>query len=265
MTLDGPASPRGATCAQRLAPGRHSHVGETGAVTSPPGPQSAVVARLRGAVGLGLVPPPSATSVPAADLADPAVVAALVAARTPGRVEPRVAATVWWYSASAVLLTPSLAGLVTGIPLSARPGELTLAVGPGGLPVAATSSALGADPGAELRELLAAVIGALAEVSGMRARPLWAIATDALAGQLLTLGRVVGAVPAVTALAAPLAAAIGTPLPAPRYVDVAGTRFVRRASCCLVYRLPGGPLCTSCPRRPPAERQRLLEDAARWS
>jgi ferric iron reductase protein FhuF len=37
---------------------------------------------------------------------------------------------------------------------------------------------------------------------------------------------------------------------------------VRRASCCLVYELPGGPLCTSCPRRLPAERQVLLERAA---
>ena len=233
-------------------------------MTPPPGPQAAVVARLRGAAGLGLVAPASATAVPAADLADPAVIARLVAARTPGRAEPRVAATVWWYSASAVLMTPSLAGLVTGTPLSARPADLSVWCTTGGLPVAATSSALGTDVGAELRTLLTAVIGAVAEVGGMRERPLWAIATDALAGQLLTIGRLVGAGPAVTALGAPLAAAIGAPLPAPRYVDVAGARFVRRASCCLVYRLPGGPLCTSCPRRPPAERQRLLEDAAGW-
>jgi hypothetical protein len=233
-------------------------------VTPPPGPQSAVVARLRGAAGLGLVAPPTAVPVPAVDLADRGVVAGLVATRSPGGTEPRVAATVWWYSASAVLMSPTLAGLVTGVPLSARPGDLTLAVGPGGLPVAATSSAPSADPGAELRELLTTVIQALAEVGSMRPRPLWAIATDALAGQLLTLGRVVGAVPTVTALASPLAAAIGAPLPAPRYVEVGGARFVRRASCCLVYRLPGGPLCTSCPRRPPSERRGLLEKAAHW-
>lgn len=233
-------------------------------MTTPPGPQISVVARLRGAAGLGLVPPPSAVAVPAVALADAAVTAALVARRTPGGVGPRVAATVWWYSASAVLMTPTLAGLVTGVPLSARPGDVTLAVGSGGLPVAATSSALGTDPGAELRELLTVVIGALADVGGMRARPLWAIATDALAGQLLTLGRVVGAVPAATALASPLATAIGPPMPAPRYMDVGSARFVRRASCCLVYRLPDGALCTSCPRRPPGERRRLLEDAARW-
>jgi len=61
---------------------------------------------------------------------------------------------------------------------------------------------------------------------------------------------------------APLAAAVGSPLPAPRYVDVAGVRFTRRVSCCLLYRLPPEPLCTSCPRRPAAEREVLLEDTA---
>jgi hypothetical protein len=199
------------------------------------------------------------------DLADPVVVAELVAARARAlrTVEPRVAATVWWYSASAVLLAPPLAGLVAGVPLSARPADLMLSVGAGGLPVAATSTGIGTDPGSELRELLTVVIGTLAEVGGLRARPLWAIATDSLAGGLLTLGRMLGAVPAVTGLAGRLAEAVGAPLPFPRYEDVAGSRFVRRASCCLVYRLPSGPLCTSCPRRPPAERRVLLERLAR--
>jgi hypothetical protein len=224
-----------------------------------------VVARLPGAAALGLVAPPSARSVPAADLADPVVVAELVAARARAlrTAEPRVAATVWWYSASAVLLAPSLAGLVVGVPLSARPADLSLSIGAGGLPVAATSTALGADPGSELRELLTGVVGAVAEVGGLREPPLWAIATDSLATGLLTLGRMLGAVPEVTGLAGRLAAAVGPPLPEPRYEDVAGSRFVRRASCCLIYRLPGGPLCTSCPRRPPAERRELLERLAR--
>ena len=48
----------------------------------------------------------------------------------------------------------------------------------------------------------------------------------------------------------------------PRYVDVAGVRFTQRVSCCLLYRLPPEPLCTSCPRRPAAEREVLLEDTA---
>ena len=70
---------------------------------------------------------------------------------------------------------------------------------------------------------------------------------------------VLGDVPAATALAAPLAAAIGPLLPQPRYVDVGRARVTRRASCCLLVEVPGQRMCTSCPRRPPAERQRLLE------
>jgi hypothetical protein len=233
-------------------------------VTLPAGPQDVVVARLGGAAGLGLVAPRSARTLQVARLGDGAVTGELVAerARALGTAEQRVAATMWWYSASAVLLAPSLAGLVTGVPLSARPADLVLSVGPGGLPIAATSSSLSADLGAELRALLTGLVGAVARAGGMRERPLWAIATDSLATGLLTLGRVVGDVPAVTGLAGRLAAAVGPELPVPRYMDVDGVRFVRRASCCLIYRLPGGPLCTSCPRRPPGERAALLERAA---
>jgi hypothetical protein len=153
---------------------------------------------------------------------------------------------------------------VTGRPLSARAADTTLAVLPSGLPVAATSSSA-AGPGevaGQLRASLAAAVGCLAAVAGVRERPLWAVAADSLAARLLALGQAVGDVEGATGLAAPLAAAVGGPLPAPRYVDVAGVRFVRRGSCCLVYRLPGEALCTSCPHRPPAERQVLLEDAA---
>jgi hypothetical protein len=80
-----------------------------------------------------------------------------------------------------------------------------------------------------------------------------------MANRLLALGRACGDVAGATALAAPLAEAVGPPLPAPRYVDVRGARFTRRASCCLLYRIPHEPLCTSCPRRPPEQRRILLE------
>jgi len=225
--------------------------------------QVRVAARIPGAAALGLLAPPSASWVPGAALADPAWTVELLRARGPhmGPGDRRVLATVWWYSASSVLLTPPLAGLVTGLPLSARLADT--AVGMAGVhPVAAVSVVAGADTAAELRASIAAVVAAVAEAGGMRERPLWAIATDSLANRLLELGRAVGDVAAATALAEPLAAAIGSPLPAPRYVDVAGARFTRRASCCLLYRLPSGSLCTSCPRRPPAERRALLEDAA---
>ena len=229
------------------------------------GAQAVVAARVRGAATLGLLPPPSATVVPAVLLADPAWTAEVLTGRAARQrtEDRRVLATVWWYSVSSVLLTPVLAGLATGVRLSARLADTDLHLLAGGVPVAATARAgSGADVGADVRTALAAVIGAVAEAGEMRARPLWAIATDSLANRLLAIGRAVGDVAAVTAIAGPLAAAVGAPLPAPRYTDVAGARFTRRASCCLLYRVPHEGVCTSCPRRDPAERLVLLADLA---
>ncbi|MGY1820730.1 (2Fe-2S)-binding protein [Geodermatophilus sp. SYSU D00079] len=226
--------------------------------------QVEVAARVPGAAALGLLPPPSARRVPAVRLADPDWTAARLEqlAQRYGSADRRVLATVWWYSASSVLVTPSLAGLLTGRPLSARLADTTLAELSGGVLVAATAGAGGADLAGELRASLAEVVAAVAEAGGMRPRPLWAIATDSLAGRLLALGRALGDVPRATASAVALAAAVGPPLPVPGTVDVAGVRFVRRVSCCLLYRLPGQPLCTSCPRRPAAHREVLLADTA---
>jgi hypothetical protein len=226
------------------------------------GAQASVAARIPGAAALGLVAPLSARLVPAVHLADPERVARLIGGRAP--TVDRVTATVWWYSVSTVLLAPTLAGLVTGVPLSGRLADTSLAFRPDGLPVAAVASAHGEDVAVELRETLAAVVAAVAAAGRLRERPLWAIATDSIANQLLALGRALGDVPAVTAHASPLVAAIGAPLPVPRYVDVAGARFTQRASCCLMLELPGGAVCTSCPRRNPAERLALLAQAARW-
>jgi ferric iron reductase protein FhuF len=227
--------------------------------------QAAVAARIPGAAALGLVAPPAAPALPAARLADAGWTADLLALRAPQQrtTDRRVLATVWWYSASAVLVTPPLAGLATGAPLSARLTDLALSVTGDGLPVAAVATGAGGDLATDLGTTLAAVIDAVAEAGRMRTRPLWAIATDSVANRLLDLGRALRDVLAVTALAAPLAEAVGAPLPVPRYEDVGGARFVRRASCCLVYRLPYGSLCTSCPRRPPDERAALLREAAR--
>ena len=234
---------------------------------TPPGPQAAVAARLPGAAALGLLPPAGAAIVPAVRLADPVWTAEVLAQRSRAQrtADRRVLATVWWYSASSALLTPPLAGLVTGIPLSARLADLSVSLLPGLQPIAAMASGPGSgDLAGELRSSLAAVTAAVAEAGRMRERPLWAVATDTLAGRLLALGQAVGDVGRATDLAAPLASAVGPPLPVPRYEDVAGNRFVRRASCCLVDRTPGMPTCTSCPQRPPAERRALLEAAARW-
>ena len=238
--------------------------GQTDRVTD--GGQATVVARIRGAAALGLVPPPSAEVVPAIALADQNWTAQMLAvrARAARTADSRVLATVWWYSVSAVLVTPALAGLVAGVPLSARLEDITVSLLRGTQPIAAVASAGGSDLAGDLARSLDAVISTVAEAGRMRTRPLWAIATDSLANQLLAIGRAVGDVPAATAVAGPLAAAIGFPLPAPRYVDVGSARFTRRASCCLLYRLPDQPLCTSCPHRTPANRRVLLEHAARW-
>ena len=67
----------------------------------------------------------------------------------------------------------------------------------------------------------------------MRERPLWAIATDSLANQLLTLGRALGDVAARDRAGRhrwPRRSA--PPLPAPRYVDV-GRRAVHPAGVVL--------------------------------
>ena len=229
------------------------------------GAQASVVDRLRGAAELGLVAPPGALAVPGTALADPDWTAQVLAARARRQRtrDRRVLATLWWYSASSVLLTPVLAGLVTGVRLSARLEDTCVHLLAGHTPIAATATAgSGDDVAGELHRSLAAVVAAVAEAGGMRERPLWAVATDSLANRLLALGRAVGDVGAVTALAGPLAAAVGEPLPAPRYVDVCGTRFTRRASCCLLDRVPHEVRCTSCPHRTPFERQVLLEDAA---
>ena len=221
-----------------------------------------MASRIPGAAALGLIAPPAAGIVPATALADPGWTAELLTLRSQGQgtADRRVLATVWWYSASSALFTPPLAGLLTGFPLSARLPDLTVSMLPSLVPIAAEAVGPGSgDLAADLRESLGAVVAAVAEAGGMRERPLWAIATDSLAGRLLALGRAVGDVARATALAAPLADGVGPPLPAPRYEDVEAGRFVRRASCCLIYRLPHQTLCTSCPRRPPAERKALLE------
>jgi ferric iron reductase protein FhuF len=229
------------------------------------GAQAVVAARVPGAAALGLVAPPSGTAVPGPLLADQGWTAQVLADRAVRQRtdDRRVLATVWWYSVSSVLLTPVLAGMVTGVGLSARLADTRLHVLAGVTPVAATTTAgSAADLAGDLRTTIAAVVAAVAGAGGMRERPLWAIATDSLANRLLAVGRAVGDVGAATTLAGPLAAAVGAPLPTPRYVDVAGARFTRRASCCLLYRVPHEVVCTSCPRRDPAQRQVLLEDLA---
>ncbi|MGW6332003.1 (2Fe-2S)-binding protein [Nocardia rhamnosiphila] len=112
-----------------------------------------------------------------------------------------------------------------------------------------------ADIGVALRETLTAVIDRLTAVSGVRGPALWAMVTDAVGSWAVDAGQ--------PPIGRRLAEAIGTALPEPRFVEVAGRTFVRRASCCLVYEAPGCDKCVSCPKRRPHEREALLADYAR--
>ncbi|MFX0580758.1 (2Fe-2S)-binding protein [Nocardia nepalensis] len=105
-----------------------------------------------------------------------------------------------------------------------------------------------------LRETLAAVIGPVAAVSGAGVPSLWAIAADAIGNRALDAGNPQAGVR--------LASEVGGKLPVPRFVEVGGRSFVRRISCCLVFEVPGCEMCTSCPKRPAAERKALLAQLA---
>ncbi|MDY7106858.1 MAG: (2Fe-2S)-binding protein [Actinomycetota bacterium] len=190
--------------------------------------------------------------------------------------DARVLATLWWYSASAWVIGPTLASLAVGAPvLSADLGDLSVRwLGDSRITGATSSRVIGrsadADPpthdrveaaAASLRRLYDRVIPAVAAHAAIAPRPLWAIATDAIANRLLVIGRAIGEEEATTALLDPLVDAVGHPMPRGRYVrdadadadtDTDGLR-VRRCSCCLLYLAPGQSTCGTCPRlRAPA-------------
>ncbi|WP_436776225.1 (2Fe-2S)-binding protein [Yinghuangia sp. YIM S09857] len=215
-----------------------------------------------------------AAAVPATAALDPVWLGARLAesGRRYRTDDARVAAILWWYSASTVLLTPALATYaVTRWAVDPRPEATTLFMRRDGLPSGARSSAVAggtpAEVGAALGLGVGAYVAALAEVAPVRPRAVWAVAVDAVAGVLLRAGTTIGEPEAATALAAPLMAAAaeaaGEALPRPRYVDFGQTRFVHRTSCCLLYRAPGQPMCTSCPGRRPEDRAADLGRLAR--
>jgi ferric iron reductase protein FhuF len=203
--------------------------------------------------------------IPAARIAEPDWLAGQVRAQCSiWHTEDRhLLGTLWWYSASTVLLTPALVSLaVTGQAFSPRLADLVLHRDRTGLlPGAHATAVLSGDLpqlASALRDMLGTTIAAVTAVSGGRDRPLWAIAADAMANRLLLAGTATGRVEQACAIATALSSAIGPPLPVPRYVDIGGRRFVRRVSCCQLYRLPDQQLCTSCPRRASADRMARL-------
>ncbi|MGW4353183.1 (2Fe-2S)-binding protein [Nocardia sp. NPDC004582] len=108
--------------------------------------------------------------------------------------------------------------------------------------------------GHALRHTLSRVIPVVAEVSGAGVASLWAIVADAIGNRALDIG--------AEEAGARLARDVAGRLPVPRFQDVGGRTFVRRISCCLVFEVPGCTMCTSCPKRPAAEREVLLAEVA---
>ena len=108
---------------------------------------------------------------------------------------------------------------------------------------------------AELRSTLSTVIDLLGPYVP-RPRPLWAIATDAIAGQFLWAGQRTRRRSQATVQAARIITSIGAPMPPPRFVGhvlplaAEGTTQlkIQRNSRCLRYRVPGQAACGNCPR-----------------
>ncbi|WP_245718220.1 (2Fe-2S)-binding protein [Nocardia miyunensis] len=119
---------------------------------------------------------------------------------------------------------------------------------------AATGSEDSASAGSNLREALARIIPVVAEVSGAGVASLWAIVADAIGNRAIDAGD--------AEAGARLARQVAGRLPVPRFTDVGGRAFVRRISCCLVFEVPNCQMCTSCPKRPAAERHELLSALA---
>ncbi|MEH6821703.1 MAG: (2Fe-2S)-binding protein [Dietzia psychralcaliphila] len=203
--------------------------------------------------------------LPGTLLTDPRWLAARVAdtGRRWSHDDPRVNATLWWYSASSTLVAAPLTMLLSaGVAPDPRPERLTVSLQANGYLRAARSDRLSTSATAfseELREAHEAVIASLAEVSGAAPRALWAIASDSIANRALEAGRAVGD----PGRGCDLARAVSRPPLLPvRYSDVTASgltrRFVRRGSCCLIYVATDGDKCVSCPRRTPSDRHAQL-------
>ncbi|MQA60618.1 MAG: Fe-S oxidoreductase [Actinophytocola sp.] len=186
-----------------------------------------------------------------------------LARRLYGPAPARVLGTVWWYSASSVLVAPPLESLVaSGVALDPALDAITLRIQPDGRLLGAASSRpfagdvieLGAAYGAALRPAISCV----AEACGARERSLWAIAADSIGNRLLWAGQAAGDVERAIALAGPLAEGIGDVtgevMPRPRFLRVGPHTVVRRVSCCLIDKATGQEKCTSCPNQHPDVR-----------
>ncbi|MEV0292553.1 (2Fe-2S)-binding protein [Nocardia sp. NPDC050710] len=221
-------------------------------------------------------------SVPGNTLTEPEWLTARIAemGQSWGTASLRIAGTLWWCMVASALVeqlarayaegTPAPEPALDRLDCEVRPdgGIERVHILPAPRPDAAASGdasddegttaprATGPrDPGAiALHDTLATVIPPVAAVSGAGIAALWAIAADAIGNRALDAG--------VPEAGTQLATEVGGRLPVPRFVEIEGRTFVRRISCCLVFEVPGCEMCTSCPKRPAAERTSLLEKLA---
>ncbi len=208
-------------------------------------------------------PPAMVTTVPGRTLTQPEWLAARIAemGHSWGTTSPRIAGTLWWCMVASALVEQIARAYAHDEPApEAALDRLDCAVRPdGGIERVRIRADDGVPVGcaAALRDTFTAVIPPVAAVSGAGIPALWAIAADAIGNRALDAGS--------PDAGARLAAEIGGRLPAPRFVEIGGRTFVRRISCCLVFEVPGCQMCTSCPKRPAAERNALLADLAAGS
>lgn len=194
-------------------------------------------------------------------LRDPAWVTARIAemGRTWGTDSCRAAGTLWWCMVASALVNPVVRAYAAQRPAPAVAlDRISCPVrADGGVeeivaaePDAQAPAGLSREAAQELRAGLASAIATVAQASGAGIPALWAVVADAVGNRAIDAG--------APQVAAAVAHDIGGKLPAPRFVEVGERTFVRRMSCCLVYEAPGCDMCTSCPKRPAAERDRLL-------
>ncbi|MFI1912399.1 (2Fe-2S)-binding protein [Nocardia sp. NPDC020380] len=197
-----------------------------------------------------------------------------------GTGDSRVSGTLWWCMAASSLVEPIVGAYAAGRPafdpalehisleirpdggvekVLPRPHEYTVALGATPLDelhAAAEDEQCCANTamGNALRHTLSRVIPVVAEVSGAGVASLWAIVADAIGNRALDIG--------AEEAGARLARDVAGRMPVPRFTDIGGRTFVRRISCCLVFEVPGCEMCTSCPKRPAAQRETLLAELA---
>lgn len=183
-----------------------------------------------------------------------------------GIEDPFVLGTLWWYSASNWLILPTLASsFLTDSLLSPVLEDVRLHWRADSRLPGASSTRLTTGPvQSMLAESLGSAIERVASICGKGERRLWSIAVDAIAGRYLWLGDVTGRESEARQTAQDLVADLSPKLPQPRFHTVpsaersTASTFVRRGSCCLLYKVAGEHPCGNCPRQHPDERMRRM-------